>query len=297
MSRPERSPAVSVVVPTRDRAHLLGRAVASVLAQSFEDFELIVVDDGSTDDTPGRIRGLEDPRVRYLQQDPIGAGAARNRGATAARGEYLTFLDSDDEAEPMWLEKLLETLEATGAPIAFCGLRYVEEDGREDVRPPVPWGPIFENWTASFKAGTFVLRRDLFEAVGGYRQELPANQHTELGIRIVDHCAERGWESAVLRDPLIIAHRHAGPRIRKDPEAVLEATEKMLEWHRERLQRHPQDYVDYLVIAGTAAVRLGRGALARSYYAEAVRRAPRGWKNYLRWLLTLLGPLDYRRWR
>ena len=96
-------PQISVIVPTRDRESLVQRAIRSVLVQTFEDFELIVVDDGSTDATQTAVTAFDDSRIRYLHQPPSGAAPARNRGAAAARGEYLVFLDSDDEAKPRWL--------------------------------------------------------------------------------------------------------------------------------------------------------------------------------------------------
>lgn len=99
------SPVVSVVTPTYNRAGFLPQAIESVLQQTFGDFELIVVDDGSTDDTPHLMdRYLRDTRVRYFKQSNQGQSVARNRGIEEARGEYICFLDSDNA----WREKKLE---------------------------------------------------------------------------------------------------------------------------------------------------------------------------------------------
>ncbi len=95
-------PEVSIVLPTFNRIDVIGRAVASVLKQSFEDWELIVVDDGSTDGTCARLDGL-DPRIRCIEQTNQGVYAARNKGLKAARGRFITFLDSDDEWLPHFL--------------------------------------------------------------------------------------------------------------------------------------------------------------------------------------------------
>src|SRR5688572_1010022 len=101
-----REVATSVVLPTYDRAALLPRAIASVLAQSDGDFELIVVDDGSHDDTPDVVAGIRDPRIRYVRL-PANRGlpAARNAGLAVARGAFLAFQDSDDEWMPDKLER------------------------------------------------------------------------------------------------------------------------------------------------------------------------------------------------
>ena len=99
------SPVVSVIIPTYNRAHLIGRAIRSVLDQTYQDWELIVVDDASTDDIPGIVKGFTDGRVKYIRHDENkGAAAARNTGIQAARGAYIAFLDSDDE----WLPEKLE---------------------------------------------------------------------------------------------------------------------------------------------------------------------------------------------
>lgn len=97
------TPEVSIILPTYNRADTLGRAIESVLAQSFQDWELIVVDDGSTDGTADLFVGM-DPRVRLVRQANAGVGAARNTGLAASRGRFLTFLDSDDAWLPHFLE-------------------------------------------------------------------------------------------------------------------------------------------------------------------------------------------------
>jgi glycosyltransferase involved in cell wall biosynthesis len=101
---------VSVILPTYNRATLLSRSIGSVLVQTFEDFELIVVDDGSGDDTADVVKAIGDPRVRYV---PLGRNrglsAARNAGLAEARGEFLAFQDSDDEWHPEKLERQLQT--------------------------------------------------------------------------------------------------------------------------------------------------------------------------------------------
>ncbi|MBD3660935.1 MAG: glycosyltransferase family 2 protein, partial [Arenibacter algicola] len=90
------SPFFSVIISTYNRASFIGRTIASVLKQDFEDFELIIVDDGSTDNTKEVVVGIEDKRIRYYKKDNAERGAARNFGAKKASGEYLNFLDSDD---------------------------------------------------------------------------------------------------------------------------------------------------------------------------------------------------------
>ena len=107
-------PRVSVIVPAFNYAQYLGEALGSMLAQTFADWECVIVDDGSTDDTPAVARGFvaRDPRFRYVRQDNAGLAAARNRGLAESTGEYVQFLDADDRLSPRKLEKHAAFLDA-----------------------------------------------------------------------------------------------------------------------------------------------------------------------------------------
>src|SRR2546423_502644 len=123
------SVAISIIVPTRLRHHLLPRAVRSLLAQTFTDFEILVVDDNpaearvSTD--PALHSLLQHPKVRLLTHDqPRNAAAARNVGLRAARGEWITYLDDDDAYQPAKLERQWQQARKTGLRLGICGVTY-----------------------------------------------------------------------------------------------------------------------------------------------------------------------------
>jgi hypothetical protein len=115
---------VSVIIPLYNKAPYVGRTLDSILAQTFRDFEVIVVDDGSTDAGAEVVACCPDPRVRLLRQDNAGPGAARNRGLAEARGTYVAFLDADDEWLPAYLEKSVALLEAHGPAAATVSSGY-----------------------------------------------------------------------------------------------------------------------------------------------------------------------------
>jgi glycosyltransferase involved in cell wall biosynthesis len=157
---------VSVVVPTYNRADAVQRTVDSVLDQTFEDFEVIVVDDASDDDTAAVIDSYDDSRVVLRSHETNrGGSAARNTGIGAASGEYIAFLDSDDEWRPRKLERQVETLERRGDEwvAAYCGVEMVSEND------PSP----FERLAATY----FSRRRDTEGAEGG--SELAADVLTD----------------------------------------------------------------------------------------------------------------------
>ena len=116
------SPLVSVILPAYNRAEQVKRAALSVLAQTEENLELIVVDDGSADDTLSALGEIRDPRLRIVRQEHGGACRARNRGVSLARGKYAAFQDSDDVWRRDKLAVQLRCLRETGAEVVFCQL-------------------------------------------------------------------------------------------------------------------------------------------------------------------------------
>lgn len=124
---------VSVILPTFNRADLVGEAIESVLVQTYGDLELIVVDDGSTDETPGLLARWKDSRLRVIRQENQGKSAARNRGLDAANGEFIAFLDSDDLWAETYLESVLEVFsDEESLDFVFSDLIRFDESGFKD---------------------------------------------------------------------------------------------------------------------------------------------------------------------
>jgi glycosyltransferase involved in cell wall biosynthesis len=197
-------PAVSVIIPTHNRAAWVGEAAASVLAQSYGDYELMVVDDGSTDGT-GDVLASLGGRLKVLRlEERQGVSAARNRGAALARGEWLAFLDSDD----LWLpEKLARQMDylRSHPDCAICQTEEIWIRNGVRVNPPKTHrkagGDIFlpSLTRCLVSPSAVVLRRGLFEDLGGFDETLPAAEDYDLWLRLA-------WRQPVglLPEPLII---------------------------------------------------------------------------------------------
>ncbi len=128
------TPLVTVIIPAYNHEDFVVEAIASVLAQSLKDFELLIVDDGSTDSTLARIRTFADPRITVIVQENQGAAAALNRGLKEAKGRYISILNSDDRYHPERLQRLYETLENSPAvAMAVTGTRVINREGEEEV--------------------------------------------------------------------------------------------------------------------------------------------------------------------
>lgn len=178
-------PLVSVVIPTRNRPHLLPRAIASMLAQDYTRLEVIIVDDGSGPSTAAAIQkaAAADSRVRGLRHKASrGVAAARNAGAAAARGEYLLFDDDDCRGEPDRVRKLVEALAANPHAGYTYGLaRHIETTGATTIQGTQ--GP----WAIGTPAA--LIRSEVFRAAGGFDPALPRLEDFDLWTRILNRHA------------------------------------------------------------------------------------------------------------
>ena len=180
-------PHVSVIIPTFNRHELVCEAIASVLAQSFSDFELIVVDDGSEDGTADVVR--EFLGVRYVYQPNRGVSAARNRGVSLSRGELIAFLDSDDFWQPRKLEQQVE-LFTVHPETQICQTEEIWLRNGVRVNPHrkhrKAGGDIFARSLdlCLVSPSAVVMRRGLFERMGGFDESLPACEDYDLWLRV-----------------------------------------------------------------------------------------------------------------
>ncbi|MEN9935455.1 MAG: hypothetical protein RLZZ387_2034 [Chloroflexota bacterium] len=181
---------VSVIMPTYNYGRFLARAVESVLAQTWGDLELIIVDDGSTDGTPEVAAGLRDPRVRYVRQPNQGPSAARNTGIARARGEYLAFLDADDVWLPEKLARQVALLAARPeAALVYGGCVYVDERGAVLRRVAARlrgnlFVPLLRENVISGSASSALARVVCVRQVGGFPAGLHGNEDWLLWLRL-----------------------------------------------------------------------------------------------------------------
>jgi glycosyltransferase involved in cell wall biosynthesis len=237
--REQRAPLVSVVIPTYNRGYCVAACIDSVLAQTLGDFEIIVVDDASNDDTGARVAAIGDPRITYAALSSNGGGAvARNTGIRRARGEFVAFLDSDDLWLPDKLAKQIDGLRAFGPR---CGLSYtwlacVDDHGAETLRihPDID-GFCFEQMLVSNFIGSFsnlVVRRDLLVAAGGLDEAFRSCQDWDLFIRLCRHSSVHCQREYLVRYLQSVTDK---VRISTNPRSVIQG-------HRRILAKFRADY-------------------------------------------------------
>lgn len=201
-------PTVSVIIPTYNRSKLVCRAIRSVLAQTFSDLEVIVVDDASTDNTQRTVKKFDDPRIRYIKQpENRDVSAARNRGLRAARGEFIAFLDSDDE----WMKQKLDTQIARfrtlpeSVGLVYSGSIQEFDDGHEKLFTPKHRGNVFPyilaNNITDTGSASVIIRRNVIRVVGFFDERIPAMEDYDYWIRIV-----RFYEFDFVPQPLVRYH-------------------------------------------------------------------------------------------
>lgn len=183
---------VSVVIPTYGHGHLVEETLASVFAQTFTDFEVVVVNDGSPDDTAHRLRPLaEQGRIRYVEQANTGQGPARNRGLAEARGTYVAFLDDDDLWPADKLTWQVACLEGNPDAVMVYGHHAkLFPDGRLEAEDPIPYRPSgdvradfrLRNWLLS--PGQTLMRTAAVRAIGGFDEGIWGSDDWDLCVRL-----------------------------------------------------------------------------------------------------------------
>jgi glycosyltransferase involved in cell wall biosynthesis len=212
---------VSVIIPAYNYGHFVGESVRSVLNQTFTDFELIVVDDGSTDDTAQIISAFNDHRIRYIYQKHQGVGAAQNCGIMNAKGEYITILGSDDIYLPDNLDIKVKYLDSHASVGLVCSDAYVFDNntgailGRFWRDPKVshfwvdPERAAREPLRELLYRGCFIMpqatmvRREVFKDIGYFDESLPTHEDWDLFLRMILR-----YRVEIIDKPLLKLRRH-----------------------------------------------------------------------------------------
>jgi Glycosyl transferase family 2 len=227
-------PLASVVIPTYNRAHVIGEAIDSVAAQTYRDFEIIVVDDGSSDGIAARLAACTSPITLIKREANGGVSAARNDGIRHSRGDLVCFLDSDDVYLPRRLETAVEYLAAhprDGAVYTDMLVEFAPGEPRTSwVKSPgaVPSGRIFDRLlqTDAYRLAcmpTITVRRTVLEAVGGFDESLSFGEDTELWWRIA-----RATCIGYIAEPTCVAR----PSPREEPAGSRASADRVAATHK-----------------------------------------------------------------
>jgi glycosyltransferase involved in cell wall biosynthesis len=294
-------PRVSVIIPVFNGAPFVAKAVESVRAQSIDDLEIIVVDDGSVDGTQEVLQKLERTMdIVWFQQDHGGPARSRNRGIAAARGEFVALLDCDDLWLPDKLEAQLEIVACRpDVGVVHSDYESIDQDGcvLERVRARHSPEPLVRAFVGGHTAlpSTLLVKRSILLEAGALNPELYGSEDSDLTIRLYRvtrfDCVDRvlvrklqrghGYRDQAFDEA---THREKILTSRERFLLGLETMQPLTEDQRAALDR---EWANYFLTRGATADRAGRRADALRFYRQAIRKAPWRIRAYTRWARAL----------
>lgn len=302
------APRFTVVIPTYNRAHLIRETLDSVLAQTFADREIVVVDDGSTDETP-EVLAAYGNGLRFVRQENRGVAAAWNRGIRESRGELVAFLASDDRWEPRTLEKM-ERVFAERPEVGLVSVmaRVITADGaltnRIQGKRTAGSRYTFRDLLRGGWCSWFAVRRELLDRIGGYDEKLRTAEECEFCFRLFPHT-----EFHAIREPLLLRRLHDDNLTvdrRQNATVWLDILEELARRQPEAVARYARDYRRAL---GKEHLRLGRELLAdhaseprelersRHHLRKSIATYPWFLRAYAYLAWSRLAPRAYASWR
>lgn len=204
----------SVIIPLFNKLEHIIRTIDSVLAQTFTSYEIIVVDDGSTDGSPEKVQQLRGDQVSLISQKNAGVSSARNRGVAEANGEIMAFIDADDTWEPHFLEEIFALKQtfpnaqafATGYQFIVEGGRYVDPKIRFEHKVDKPYlmndyFSVSAKGDLPFMMSSFCIKRDMFNSLGGFPEGVPMGEDQDVFARLA-------IESDIAYTPSVLSFYH-----------------------------------------------------------------------------------------
>lgn len=275
---------VSVIIPTYNRSELLKKAIESLENQSHQNFEIIIIDDCSTDDTAEVVRGMDDERIIYLRHDTNKGGSeARNTGIKQATGSFIGFLDSDDQWLPDKLERQLKQFE--GQPdvgVVYTGVQVVDEHNQptRKIVPAYKGGilpKLFES-NCIDTTSSVLVKSEVLDQVQGFDASLPSCQDWDLYIRLA-----QVTKFDFVKESLVLFYHHSGERITTNKKSVLTGHMSIFEKYKGLAKKQPKSTFHrftltiWKVIFRTAiisgnkeTVRLSRNVLAEGFKDDRI---------------------------
>ncbi|MFH1127766.1 MAG: glycosyltransferase [archaeon] len=290
-------PKVSVIIPTYNRAELLSSAITSVLNQTFQDFEIIIVDDASKDNTQEVISKFNNRKIKYLYHETNrGEAGARNTGILNSNGQYIAFLDDDDEWFPEKLRVQVDILEKSMSKVGLVYSGYVVIDRNTqkilNKRIPMHRGPVYEDMLYRNFIGapsTVILRRECIERIGLFDENIAYGLDHDLWIRIAQY-----YDFDYIKECLAIYCIHEN-RLSDNPDIRLKGLEDMIRKYGKHIVLKNKYYRGSYLSIGVQLCNNGDIQNGIKALANAIRTSPFEIRCYFYLGCALLGAQNFKR--
>lgn len=285
-------PLVSAVITTFNRSASLKMAIESVLQQTFADFELLILDNNSQDDTERAVRSFSDERIRYIKHPPLAISGARNLALKESSTDYIAFLDDDD----VWLpNKLFDQYAAmkedatNKVGLVYGAYTQFNEAGHAyETIYPAKEGDVYEHAvsyrdTLTGSASNPLLKKSAVLAVGGYDETIKTGEDYEMFLRLA-----KVYYFKAINAPVVNIYHYPGYRLGWRLADYLYTEMTVYQKHQDFIKNHPAVEARYLQILGGKCFRLGRTKEGRKFLKKAFRITPFYWRLWGQWVLSFL---------
>ena len=290
---------VSVIIPTYNRAAVLGRSIQSVLCQTFGDFELIVVDDGSQDNTRDVVNSYCGANIRYVRHvRNLGPGPSRNTGINLAKGDYIAFQDSDDQWLPEKLEKQIRYLDSAPADIGVVYSCLLRMNGSAAVHIPPERkgtnGKMDGDIHRALCRGNFIatpsvlVKKECFSRAGFFDDHFHQYEDWDMWIRISKY-----YRFGYIDEPLVISYYTPGSVNEKGVISEVKAARFILEKYNEEFRSNKPEKAYLLFAIGNRLCQTEHITQGRRYLIKAIQNNPSAPKYSIAFLLSLFGHRTY----
>jgi len=286
-----KNPTVSVIIPAYNQANFIDKAIESVLRQTYQDFEIIIINDGSKDNTEEIVKNYSDFRIRYIcHANNMGVSKARNTGIRASRGDYIALLDSDDEFLPERLGRQVQLLQNKSSEVGVvCSWSYnIDEKGNYISKRYLPKkdGYIYEDLlsTNPISVPTVLIRKECFEKVGLFDNLLDGQEDWDMWIRIAKY-----YKFSLIKT--LLAKRRIHPnRISYDLERKNVTANRIIKKYMGELKVRQSIHSSHYLYIGFRFCRMGKTRDGRRYLLKAISLYPFCIKCYMYMIGSLFGP-------
>jgi FkbM family methyltransferase len=288
---------ISVIITTYNRADMLKKAIQSVLNQNYGDYELLILDNDSTDNTERVVKNfMESGKIKYIKHKQLNISQARNLGIEKSTGEYIAFLDDDDEWLPNKLASQISVFNAGDgrAALVYGAFALADEAGKISmIHKPRLKGQILEHlllqrdpFTGS--ASNPMIKKDVFNSIGKYNEKVLTGEDLELYLRIA---AEFNIEFT--NELVVKISQHRGNRLGNKLEDAAALELLLLEKYKSIIERKPSLKSNYFQKIGGKLLRAGRFKEGRGFIIQAIKTSPFNIIAYMQYVSSLLSPAAY----